>query len=367
MDRCRILIVNDSPVACAIIRAILETEPSYKIVGEAPTGKDAVRIMDALRPDIVLMDIHMPEMNGVEATRRIMANHKTSVLVTSATINRNLSYIFEAQAAGAIDFIHTPTLLRRPGSKVSERELKRAGRTLLYKLRGIQQMRKKAQESLEARLPAKRAISAEHVDMPHLPKRPQAAYGKPLVAIGASTGGPSTLVDLLSNLTHPYPIPILVVLHIDEHFSQGFASWLQDQTGFKCNLIQRVTAIRPGEVYVAPGGNNNMVFTSAGAVRLEPSAEDEIHVPNIDALFSSLARFQAASTCTVVLTGMGKDGAKGSLAIHKGGGTALSQAPETATISSMPQAVIDEGATQRGLPIVTLSAYLNTWARHMGR
>ncbi|MEC9465560.1 MAG: chemotaxis protein CheB [Myxococcota bacterium] len=359
--------MNDSPVACAIIRAILEADGGYKIVGEAPTGRDAVRIMDALRPDIVLMDIHMPEMNGVEATKRIMANHKTSVLVTSATINRNLSYIFEAQAAGAIDFIHTPTLLRRPGSRVSDAELKRAGRTLLYKLRGIQKMRQRKQESIEAKLPSKRAIAAEHIDMPHLPKRPSPAMGKPLIAIGASTGGPSAIVELLSGITNPCPVPILVVLHIDQHFSQGFALWLEDQTGFQANLVDRVTQIRPGEIYVAPGGERNMIFTSAGAVRLEPSAKDEIHVPNIDALLNSLARYQAAATCSVVLTGMGRDGAKGSLAIHQGGGTALAQAPETATIASMPQAVLDEGASVRGLPIPTLSAYLNTWARHMSR
>ena len=155
--------------------------------------------------------------------------------------------------------------------------------------------------------------------------------------------------------------------HREYRFSQGFALWLEDQTGFQANLVDRVTQIRPGEIYVAPGGEQNMIFTSAGAVRLEPSAKDEIHVPNIDALLNSLARYQAAATCSVVLTGMGRDGAKGSLAIHQGGGTALAQAPETATIASMPQAVLDEGASVRGLPIPTLSAYLNTWARHMSR
>ena len=267
MDKCKILIVNDSPVACAIIRAILEADGGYKIVGEAPTGRDAVRSMDALRPDIVLMDIHMPEMNGVEATKRIMANHKTSVLVTSATINRNLSYIFEAQAAGAIDFIHTPTLLRRPGSRVSDAELKRAGRTLLYKLRGIQKMRQRKQESIEAKLPSSERL------------RPNTSTCRTFL-----NDHPQRWVSRLSRLEHlqedlqrlwscyPSPAPALFPFWLcctSINTFPGLTLWLE-QTGFQANLVDRMTQMRPGEIYVAPGGEQNMIFTSAGAVRLEP-------------------------------------------------------------------------------------------------
>ena len=350
-----LLIVNDSPVITAVMQAIVETEPGYHVVAKAASGEEAVNLVRHIHVDIVLMDIHMPGMNGVETSQHLLQiRPKCKVLITTANVSANQSYIFRALQIGAVDFIESPALKHQPGSQVSLNDLRAAGRELLHKLNVIKEVHAVANGTM----PVANRVSVSNQSQAR-PTMPATGSVKQLSAgaksftgwlcIGCSTGGPTTLAVLLSALRRPFPHSIIICQHIEPGFSAGLARWLQEETGFHAQEVDRRMFPKPGQVYLAAGGYD-LLATKGGFIKpTEKDTASHFH-PNIDRFFHSVVEVKGKHACGVVLTGMGSDGARGLASIKAAGGNVCVQDHQTSIIDAMPSAARQAVDLAAGLP-----------------
>jgi two-component system chemotaxis response regulator CheB len=334
MRKTRVLIVEDSPTVRRRLADILASDPDIELVGEAEDGKRAIEICQQCRPDVITMDMMLPIMSGFSATEYIMAHCPTPILVVSASINRGeLFKIYEALAAGAVDVLEKPTGTEAEG--VWERRFLSTVK-LVARIRVITHPR--------ARLAGLRREALDAL--------PQSTDSNPaqkydLVAIGASTGGPAAIVEILRGLPAEFQLPILFVLHINEPFGASFADWLDGQTGRRVAYPKDGAPLASaiGRVMMAPGGQHLVVRDG----RLHLTAELARHScrPSVDVLFESVASEYGASAAGCLLTGMGKDGALGLLKMRAAGGMTIAQDESTSVIYGMPrEAALLGAATQ---------------------
>lgn len=348
----KILIVNDSNVLTAVIRATVETQPGLQVVATAMNGEEAVQQSKRHLPDLILMDIHMPKMNGIEATRQIIRSRpKSRILITSATITRNMRHIFEALQHGAVDYVRSPSLNFSPGTAVSEQQLLQAGDALLKKIR-------LALKISTEKLQQQNRGSSPKPQRPSLPTPTQPPALR-MLAIGASTGGPTAVAALLQRLQQPFPAPIIVCLHMDAEFTEGFVHWLSDQSGLPCSIARPKQRPQNGHVYIAPGGKQNLELDSRLQFQLTSPQSKQYFLPNINQLFSSIARAVGKNACGVVMTGMGDDGAAGLQQMQQAGAMTLAQDEQSATIDSMPRAARVSTHQTQGYPPAQLATCIN--------
>ena len=324
----RVLLVEDSITQREILRRLLNEDPDFSIIGEARNGREAIEMVERLRPDVVLMDIHMPQLDGVEATRQIMQRAPTPIVIASATLQSDAVDLgLEALKAGAVSVITKPE-----------------GAVLLHLNKIAPELR---QELLAA---SKAKLARGPKSRPETPPGQQAQL--PLrqievVAICASTGGPPVLVEILSKIPRPYPLPILLVQHIAAGFVSGFARWLQELTGQQVALASPWQMLSPG-VWLSPG-ELHLTLGNNRRIQLLPS-RGEIHCPSADILLQSLAERAGATALGIILTGMGDDGAAGLLALRKAGGRTIVQNEASSLIFGMPKAARNRNAAERELP-----------------
>ncbi len=362
MSEKKVLVVNDSPVLTAVIRAIVETSEQLRVVAVASNGLEAIGLVPRYLPDLVLMDIHMPKMGGVEATRKIIqARAKTRILITSATLSRNMKHIFDALQSGAIDYVRSPSLSFSPGTEVSRSQLTAAGAEMMRKIHTVLRI---SEHKVEESQVMRRAVNGQResgtvTELPHDSGNPWNVGQRPMLAIGCSTGGPTTLAMLLSGLQRPFPVPVLVCQHIDREFTVGFVNWLTEQTGMAVTIARSRTLPVANQVYVAPGGRINLEVSSSGRLMLVEPQPDQIYLPNINQLFFSMARHLGPAACGIVLTGMGDDGAAGAAVIQQAGGVALAQDLSSAVVDSMPRATLQSLGTTIAFPPQLLAARVN--------
>jgi chemotaxis response regulator CheB len=348
-----VLIVNDSSVLTSVIRATVETQPNLKVVATATNGAEAILRTNRYLPDLILMDIHMPKMDGVEATRRIIqARPKTRILITTATITRNMRHIFEALEHGALDYSHSPSLNFRPGTEVSAQQLIHAGRSMLEKIREVTKISEEKTLQHSRRTPVTTAPAPAPYKRSTQPLR--------LLAIGCSTGGPRVVAEILKRLRHPFPAPIVVCIHIDSDFTEGFASWLREQTGFPCSIARHQGKPESNHVYIAPGGKNNLELSPGLRFLITPPQAGQHFLLNINQLFSSISKSMGNQACGVVLTGLGDDGASGIQQLHQSGSLTLAQDDASATVDSMPRAARIATGQDRGYPPAQLAQQINS-------
>jgi two-component system chemotaxis response regulator CheB len=332
MPKTRILVVEDSPTVRQRLVDILGSDPDIELVGEAEDGKRAIELCQQYRPDAITMDMMLPLMSGLAATEYIMAHCPTPILVVSASTNRGeLFKIYEALAAGAVDVLEKPTGTEAEG--VWERRFLSTLK-LVARIRVITHPR--------ARLAGLRKPAPEVVPPSIEPRRPTQKYD--LVAIGASTGGPGAIVEILRGLPAEFQLPILLVLHINEPFGTAFADWLDGQTSRRvaCPKDGVPLASAIGRVMMAPGGRHLVVRD--GRLRLTTDLERHSCRPSVDVLFESVALEHGASAAACLLTGMGKDGALGLLKIRQAGGTTIAQDETSSVIYGMPREAAMLGA-----------------------
>jgi two-component system chemotaxis response regulator CheB len=325
MRKTRVLVVEDSPTVRQRLVDILASDPEVELIGEAEDGKRAIEICQLRRPDVITMDMMLPVMSGFSATEYIMAHCPTPILVVSASINRGeLFKIYDALAAGAVDVLEKPTGTEAEGAW--ERRFLSTLK-LVARIRVITHPR--------ARLAGLSRPAIEARPQSSEPGRPGHKYD--LVAIGASTGGPGAIVEILRGLPAEFQLPILLVLHINEPFGTAFADWLDGQTSRRVAypVDGAPLASATGRVVMAPGGRHLVLRDG----RLHLSADIERHScrPSVDVLFESVARECGAAAAGCLLTGMGKDGALGLLKIRAAGGMTIAQDETTSVIYGMPR------------------------------
>jgi len=324
----KVLIAEDSVTQREILARVVREDDEMTIVGQARNGVEGVEQVRELSPDVVLMDVHMDEMNGIDATRRIMRENPVPVVIMSSTLqNRDIDLAVEAMRVGAVAVIEKPK-----------------GAALLHLAKIAPQLRRTLREAAGTTI-KKKGVAEPLAEMTVRPTRYQPP-DKPVqvVAIGSSAGGPSVLVQILSALPNPYPIPLLLVQHISTGFEEGFANWLSGQTRQSANIVTGRQRLMPG-TWLGPTGHH-LVMESRHQIGLRPRRPDDIHCPAANPLLASVAERCGDSAVGIVLTGMGDDGAQGLLALKQAGGQTIIQDEATAMVWGMPQAAKKVGAAQ---------------------
>lgn len=337
----RVLVVEDSATVRRRLVEILCADPDIEVVGEAADGRAAIDSCGRLRPDIVTMDMMLPVMSGLAATEYIMAHFPTPILVVSASTNRGeLFKIYEALAAGAVDVLEKPTGLEANGRDWEASFI--ATVKLVSRIRVITHPRGRLKRSA---CPGRRDESSP------LPPRGVRSGPYSVLAIGASTGGPGAIVEVLRGLPADFQIPILCVLHINDPFGSAFADWLDGQTERRVAHPQdgAPLASAVGHVIVAPGGRHLVVRD--GRLHLTRDSERHSCRPSVDVLFESVAAESGASAIGCLLTGMGRDGARGLLRIREAGGMTIAQDAATSVVYGMPREAVALGAAWATLPL----------------
>jgi two-component system chemotaxis response regulator CheB len=363
MSKIRVLVAEDSLTVRKRLLEILAADPELEIIGEAEDGKRAIEICQRSRPDIVTMDMMMPVMTGLAATEYIMAHCPTPILVVSSSVNRaELFKTYDALAAGAVDVLEKPIGDEPDG--VWERRLLSAVK-LVSRIKVITHPRGRL--GSVGRLPAARDLQVEPQPFGPHPFSPLAAPRYELVAIGASTGGPGAIVDVLRSLPPSFQLPILFVLHINEPFGTAFAEWLDGQTGRRVAYPRDgdSVAAAAGRVVMAPVGHHLVVRN--GRLRLTLDPERHSCRPSVDVLFESVARDYGPSAAACLLTGMGRDGAAGLLDMRQAGGLTVAQDEATSVIFGIPREAILLGAATRVLRLDEIGPFIVSLPGPSGR
>jgi two-component system chemotaxis response regulator CheB len=327
----RLLLVEDSAVQRELLCYVLEESGAFEIVGTAADGEAAVEQAAMLNPDIILMDCHMPKLDGIGATRRIMETHPTPIVITSASLTPgDVEITFDAIKNGALAVVSKPPAL---GSPTFERDTAQLIRTLCL-MSEVKVVRRWARRS-----------DGNAVKTP-----PPASPNRALQVIGliGSTGAPGIVEEILSGLRDGAQAPVLIVQHMAVGFVDGFALWLSARTGVDVQLARDGELARPGCAYIAPDGHH-LGITPLGRLRLTDEAEDDGFRPSGSYLLRSLASAYGAQAMGIVLTGMGRDGASGLFELHRAGGITVAQSEESCVVFGMPREAIRLGAAQHVL------------------
>ncbi len=357
----RVLVVEDSPTARDLLVAILNQSSAIQVIGTALDGEEAVRQVARLRPDVVTMDIQMPRMNGLDATRRIMKTTPVPiVIVTSSYNSKDMDLTFQAMRMGALTVIKKPSL-------TNEAECAQV----------VQTVRLMADVPVVHRFGKTRPLpSINELDLragpaAHPGASPPAATAPPaikpaasdltrrctILGIASSTGGPSALVTALKPLPSSYPLPILIVQHITRGFAGSLCEWLDSQLNLTVRLAQQGQALLPGHVLLAPD-DTHMQVSDRGTILLHNSPPFKGLRPSANYLFYSMARVYGPRAAGMILTGMGDDGVEGLAELHTQGGLTIAQDEETSVVFGMPREAILRKAVDHILPIERISSAL---------
>lgn len=376
----RVFIADDSILIRNIVKELLATDPGILVVGEATNGADAAERVLNLQPDIVIMDVDMPIMNGLESTRLIVASSTIPVLIF--THNTEPELPFKALRLGAVDFLLKPDFsdVNKPEYVISFidrlKALSRrsnAGKNLAGKPAAMKGADFSAAPAPRQTVAANRAATRlpvfEGTQRSTQTSAPQSVNqsGLPrasVIVVGASTGGPQAVSRLLANLRKPFPLPIVIVQHIETGFDKGYAEWLTSETGQRVVLATDGEEPGPGTVYVAPT-DRHLKFANAHFV-LDDGPKVLNQKPSVDTMFASAARQYGEQTLGVLLTGMGTDGADGCAAILAAGGYTVVQDEASSLIYGMPRAAVNRGAASRILALDAIGPFVDSVAGRPG-
>ncbi|WP_257453902.1 chemotaxis-specific protein-glutamate methyltransferase CheB [Archangium lipolyticum] len=348
MSRLRVLIVDDSLTVRRRLADAFAFDPSYEVVGEASDGQQAFEQCQRLRPDVVTMDLVMPKVDGLRATELIMAHCPTPIVVLSATENRTEGLrTLDALAAGAVDAVD------KPSGTLDSRWME----TLVSRVRVAARVR--VITHVRARLRTEEARShapPPRVQPPVVPPR--------LLVMGASTGGPAAVRHILRSLAPGFPLPVLLVLHITEHFDTAMAEWLEAQSGLSVrSAVDGEPLPMPGRVVVRMAPGNRHLVVRGGRLRLVDGPERHSCRPSVDELFESVARELGAASIGCLLTGMGRDGAEGLSAMRRAGAPTVVEDESTCVVFGMPREAIRLGAAQHVVGLTEIPPLLAALSR----
>jgi two-component system response regulator WspF len=343
-------IVNDSRAAAEVLRRILAEVSGFDHLWTAHSGEEALQLCAGSLPDIILMDLIMPGIDGAETTRRIMQTMPCVILVVTATTVGNRDQVFEAMGNGALDAVNTPTLGRSGDMAGAE--------TLIQKLRMVARLVSPAGPAapVTAALPVPVPFLSATMTFsaPNLPVRRPDTTALQIVAIGTSTGGPQALAEVLSHLPPGFPAAVLIAQHVDEQFAPGLATWLQHYTQLPVRIASHGEPLIAATIYLAGSPANDHLICENGHLQYTPNPRATPYRPSVDALFNSLAEPHRVLRLGVLLTGMGRDGGEGLLNMRSFGALTIAQDAASSVVYGMPKAAAELKAAAEVLPLTAI-------------
>lgn len=347
----KVLVVDDSPVVREFLVHILSSDPVLTVIGTAGDGEEALDIVRRQRPDVITMDIHMPKMNGLDATRLIMETDPTPIVIVSGTEDPSeVATTFNAMDAGALALLRRPAGIGHPDHEAMAQDM-------------IQTVKLMSEVKVIRRWPRKRPASSP----PRTGKvglvRESARIR--VVAMGASTGGPPALETILAALSKDFPVPILIVQHMAPGFIKGFARWLAASTGMPVHVATHGQSLLPGHVYVAPD-DHQMKVDREGKIALTKNDPEHGLRPSISYLFRAVAAVYGTDAVVGLLTGMGRDGASELRLLKEHGAVTFAQDRESSVVHGMPGEAIKLDAAMLVLPLEKIAAVLTNLVNNRG-
>ncbi len=330
MKTIRVLIVEDSPVVREHLRSIISADPRLEVAGFAASGEESLEMVVRLKPDVISMDIRLPGMQGIEATRRIMAEYPTPIVIVSGVDMEAMNLTMQALRAGAL------AVVEKPAASTHEEYAALAGKlcTQLVIMSQVQVVRQR---------PLPRHIASSD----SFTRPPKTAYR--LLGIAASTGGPGALMQVLNGLGSDFALPIALVQHMTPAFLPGFAEWLARVTPFAVSMVDQPKMLRPGTVYVAAPDHHMAIKGLTAFCDSAPAIGG--HRPSANVLFSSMANSLGNAAVGILLTGMGDDGAAGICELKRAGSYTIAEDESTAVVFGMPGAAVRLGGVHQTLPL----------------
>ena len=348
----KIAIANGVAMAAEALRRVVASTAEHQVLWIARTGAEAVRMCIENRPDLVLMDLNMPELDGVEATRQIMEQSPCAILVVTGRPQDNVNQVFRALGAGALDVTATPVLQGQPGGDAE----------LLAKIRTMDKL---IRHSGGTQAMAPRSAGAANGNGNGYGYHAGAeAHDTPvrvtsLLAIGASTGGPMAVSKMLAGWTPPRHCAIVVVQHIDQHFADNFARWLGEQLDMPVRSAEEGDELVAGTVLIAKS-NDHLTLDQNHRLRYDANPKEYAYRPSVDVFFHCVAQHWKGEAIGVLLTGMGRDGAEGLLALRRAGHTTIAQDQASSAVYGMPRAAAELDAAQMVLPLTKIGHVLRS-------
>jgi two-component system response regulator WspF len=333
----RIAIVNDMPLAVEALRRVVSSVPGHSVAWVAGDGVDAIKKCAQDTPDLILMDLIMPAIDGVEATRRIMVNSPCAIIIVTATVEGNSAKVVEALGAGALDAIQTPKLSGKDGLEKPN--------ALLIKIDAVGNL---ISGNEKRKRPGKFVWNRGGSGPSKIEN---------LIVIGASAGGPSALATVLKSLPRDFPSSLVIIQHIDAQFAPSMAHWLAEQCALTVRIAREHDKPEAGTVLIA-GTNDHLVFLDSHTVGYTKEPRDSHYRPSVDVFFESVVRHWEGNAIGVLLTGMGRDGAKGLKSMRDFGAFTITQDAETCVVYGMPKAAAELGAAVEILPVHRIASRL---------
>lgn len=357
-----VLVVDDSSFFRRRVSEILNADPELKVVDTAENGQDAINKTLSLRPDIVVMDIEMPVLDGISAVRQIMAKSPRPIMMFSSLTHEGARATLEALEAGALDFLpkrfEEISRDRTEAGKLLQQRVKALARSPVPTAPrpsapvGTTSTLPPARPLLRPGKPADSAAPATPSSRPQTsPATTKGKFG--IVAIGTSTGGPVALHEVLTRLPKHFPLPVVVVQHMPASFTPAFAKRLDSLCQIQVKEAADGDELKPGVAYIAPGGKQLIMESAGNSTRLRVRESDErlTYKPCVDVTFASAAKVMPGKVLAIVLTGMGADGRDGSRLLKQSGGTVWAQDEATCVVYGMPMSVVKAGLADEILPL----------------
>ena len=321
----RIAITNDNHENVVVLQHIINKQPDHSIAWIANSGLEAIEKCKEDLPDLILMDMIMPDINGVVACQTIMQETPCAIIIVTASVTGNAAMVFEAMSYGAVDVVKTPF----SGIDSSQTEID----DLLHKIKIVSRLieSSRSKSKTETSLNKKNDLDKDNI-----------------IILGASTGGPGVLATILHKLPADFPVPIIIVQHVDSSFTDSFAAWLNKQSSLNVRIAKRGEYPEAGTVLIA-GKSDHLIMLADGKLAYSEEPKGLIYKPSVDVFFNSVVKQWKGSIIAALLTGMGKDGAQGLAKIHNIGGHTITQTEESCAVYGMPKAADDIGAASESL------------------